>query len=272
MTLEGMPTKLGKERDEWILGAVLDGRADFSFADVRSDAGEKTAVFRVFRDALTIEGVRMNVSASLQQRIADVTGCMLMTAKVADLLWMQREVTLTPFTRPITSSTEAMIDNSAKIDAALSEFTAKPQGIVQTVGKHWIVDNDLASHPGKAMNYGWHFSGSNFSGLTGEVNASLQKDQAGTYVRLIQGRGTAHDPSHTDYSQICVLMSRTCLLDGSEVDIQSVLSDPSTASLGSHQGPLKVFRQPGVEEVKGMLVLPTQTVTADPDVTPVPSV
>ena len=246
MTL-ALPPNYGAERDEAILAYIRDSNYTANLVPVTSTANGHTATVYVFQDALMIEGVRINVSAKLQQTIADMLGCSLMPAKVADLAWMQRATTLTPYTMPITSSTQAMIDNSAKMDAALAKLPPTPAlGIIQTVGKHWLIDNDLATRTGKAMNYGWHFAGSNYQGITGEVNASLQKDSTGQYVRLIQGRGWAHDASHTDYSQICVLMSQMAELDGKSVELAALLTDPTYAALVSHQGKMTVLRQPGV--------------------------
>jgi len=263
-----LPPDHGPERDEAILAYIRDSQYTANLVPVTSSIEGHTATFYVFQDALMIEGVRINVSAKLQQTIADMLGCSLMTPKIADLAWMQRATTLTPFTRPITSKTADMIDNSAKMDAALAKLPPTPTlGIIQTVGKHWLIDNDLAAKPGKAENYGWHFVGSNYQGLTGEVNASLQKDpKSGQYVRLIQGRGWAHDMSHVDYSQICVLVSQMADLDGAAVELASILTDPALAALGSHQGKMTVLRQPGVPVTPLQEVLyPTTEITPESD-------
>lgn len=266
MALE-LPPDHGPERDEAILAYIRDGHYTADLLPVTSQYNGHTATFWVFQDALKIEGVRVNVSAWLQQTIADMLGCSLMTPKIADLAWMQRSCTLPPFTRPITSSTAAMIDNSAKIDAALAKLDPQPTGLIQTVGKHWLIDNDLAQKQGKAENYGWHFTGSNYQGLTGEVNASLQKDpKTNQYVRLIQGRGWAHDINHVDYSQICVLMSQMVDLDGGSAELAQILTNPDLAGLASHQGKMLLLRQPGVPVVPlHEMLFPVIQITADPD-------
>jgi hypothetical protein len=196
------------------------------------------ATFYVTADALKLEGVRFNVSARLQQRIADALGCLLLTAKLADLLWLQRGVTLLPSPQAITSSTKAMQQHSARVDALLQ--AGSPQGpIVQSVGKHWILDNDTLSHPGKACNYGWHFPGTSLGGS--KWGAAVTPP-----LRLIQDRGWFHDEKHIDYSQTACLVSRACLVDGVKRDLADVLRDPQLAPLVSHQGPLRLLRQPGV--------------------------
>jgi len=242
----GLPPNVGPDREAIILQAVLDGKASVSWSKVTSNYEGHVGEFNVFSDALKLSGVRVNVSAETEQKIADAMGCLLLTPKLADLLWAQAGVILTPKPRPITASTRAMVEHSFDIDKEL-EALGYPTGLMQTVGKHWVIDELLAQKPGRAMNYGWHFRGQSFGGLKGEVTASLLKDSTGQYVRLIQGRGTAHDMHHADYSQICVLVARSCTIDGVEMDLEAVLKDPVLAHLASHTGKMTIFRQPGVE-------------------------
>lgn len=242
----------GPDRESAILGYVSDGRFQVEYSTIKSSHGEHEAEFQVFSDALKVEGIRVNVSAETQQKIADMLGCLLLTPKLADLMWLQREVTLHPFPRPITATTEAMVEHSTKIDAALTKL-GNPRGLIQTVGKHWVVDNEIPA--GKAMNYGWYFEGASFQGIGGEVCATLSKDGRGQYIRLIQGRGTAHDPHHVDYSQTCTLAARGCVVDGQSRDLVEVLRDAELAPLASHQGALRILRQPGVPEPENVVIV-----------------
>ncbi len=264
MTLD-LPPNPGPGRDEAILTYIREGRYTADLRPLTSNVNGHTAIFYVFCDALKVEGVRVNVSAKLQQTIADMLGCSLLTPKVADLAWAQRTVTLPPFTRPITATTAAMIENSGKIDAALAKLNLTGRDLIQTVGKHWVIDNDLLTKTGRAENYGWHFEGSSFQGIKGEAVASLQKDKTGQYMRLIQGRGWAHDMEHVDYSQVCVLMSQMCEVDGKSLELRAVLTDPDLAPLASHQGVMKVFRQPGVPVTPlHEYLLPVVDITVEP--------
>jgi len=262
MTLQ-LPENAGPDRENAILDYVSQGHYEASFSTVTSTYNEHTAEFQVFSDALKIEGVRVNVTAETQQKIADMTGCLLLTPKLADLMWIQRTVKLNPHPRQITSSTAAMIEHSGKIDADLVSL-GNPTGLLGTVGKHWVIDNDLLVKTGKAMNYGWHFEGASYQGIKGEAVASLAKGPNGQYLRLIQGRGTAHDMHHSDYSQVCVLVARSCRVDGEDMDLIALLSDPALAPLASHQGVLRVFRQPGVPDPGPQaIIMPEITITAD---------
>lgn len=253
-----LPPHDGPERENAIRDQVSRGHFSVRWATITSSNGRHTAEFHVLADALKIDGVRVNVSAETQQIIADMTGCMLLTPKLADLIWVQREISLTPFPRAITGTTQGMIDHSAKIDAALARFS-NPNGLIATVGKHWVIDDELLTHKGMAENYGWHFEGPAFQGMTGAPCASRATAPNGQVVRVIQGTGWAHNMFHSDYSQVCVLVSRSCKVDGVEHDLRTVLQDPELASLASHTGPMKVLRQPGVPE-------PTDTTIVIPEI------
>lgn len=254
-----LPPNVGPTRDQAILQRVREGRYDLIlWAPILSTYNEHKAEFQVFADALKMDGVRINVTAEVQQQVADLLDCTLLTPKLADLIWDQREVTLTPFPRGNTngmSTTQAMVDHSKKIDDALAKL-GNPSGLISTVGKHWLIDNDLLAKPGKAENYGWHFSGSSYQGIKGEANATLMKDANGMFIRLIQGRGWQHDMHHADYSQTCVLVNRACVVDDQIVDILDVLQNPELAGLASHQGVMKVLRQPGVPDYTKTLTTP----------------
>jgi hypothetical protein len=126
--------------------------------------------------------------------------------------------------------------------------------ILQTVGKHWILTNKIASGA-KAANYGWHFKGSTFGGSKFEAAVSLPA------VRVIQGIGTAHDRFHTDYSQTCVLASQACVYQGQDRLLSDLLTDPIASKLLSVEGPLQITRQPGVTQPEPMVLTPSVGVT-----------
>jgi hypothetical protein len=247
--IDDCPKDHGPDRDRWILSAVQSGGFEASFSEVLSVHGDHEARFWIFSDALKVGGVRVNVSADLQQRIADLLSCSLLTPFLADLAWLRRGATLTPHTRPITSLTSAMVDHSRLIDEDLAKL-GQPSGVVSTVGKHWVIDDEMLGHPNKTENYGWHFPGQSFGGSAWSAAASSLKE-GGHGLRLIQGRGWAHDKSHVDYSQTCVLVSRTCVVDGLRKRLEDVLGDPGLAWHASHSGPMRTFRQPGVPEFNG---------------------
>ena len=260
--LDDFPSKHGPDRDAKILECVREGyRAKYNFVKITSEYKGHKAEFQVFEDALKIDGVRVNVTPTTQQQIADLLRCILPTAKLYDLMWHLCEHKIEPLPRPITSSTEAMIQHSLDIDGELADLDPPmPQGLKSTVGKTWIVDNVLAIKPKMACNHGWHFiNGRTYKGIGGNVNPALLKNpNTGQYWYMIQARGTHHGPSHVDYSQVCVLVSRQCWVDGKERDIHDVLQDPELAPLANHDGILKVLRQPGVTELEPIVDLPVK--------------
>ena len=238
------PPLPGPARDAVILDAIRTGNYSVSWTTITSDVGGRHAEFRVFADALKVSGVRVSVSAALQQTIADMLGCSLLTAKLADLIFAQRAITLVPHTQTpdVTMVTSAvMVKQSAWIDTQIPlDF---PGGIIQTVGKHWIVDNLFATNPathGRAINYGWHMTSATFGGAIWPRSVTLPT------VWTIQNRGWAHAPQEADYSQNCVLVARDCLVDGVSMDLHTVFQDPQLAPLANADGVLRVLRQPGV--------------------------
>src|SRR5208282_4634714 len=162
----GYPPKAGPERDAAILDAITKGNFTAKWGTIKSEIPGHTAEFTVLGDALMIDGVRINVSATLEQQIADLLSCSLLTPKLADIIWMQATVVIPPSPQPISSSTEAMIAHSKRIDALIAHVGGK--GNISTVGKHWVICNGLETHKGKAENYGWHFNGAKFDGQTFE--------------------------------------------------------------------------------------------------------
>lgn len=246
-----LPPNAGSERDQAILDHVRNGNYEVTWATITSDHAGHHAEFQIFADALKIGGVRVNVTAKLQQQIADELGCMLLTPKLADLMWAQREVTLPPhLVRPFSVTTAAMVQHSQMIDAALAKMS-NPYGLLGTVGKHWVIDNGLLPKrmlqgAPVAMNYGWHFVGQSFGGSGFEITATHMQDDLGRLCRLVQGKGTKHNILHVDYSQTCTLVWATCTVDGNEMPLSDLLQHPVLSHLANQGGFLSVLRQPGV--------------------------
>lgn len=244
MTLN-LPPDMGTARDLAIIEHVKQGNFEIEWARIVSDYGNHTAEFFVFADALQVEGVRVNVSAWGQQKIADLLDCMPLTPKLADLIWVQRLITLKPhLVRPYTTSTAGMFAHSKMIDDELAA-QGNPEGLRGTVGKLWVLDNDLLKRPKFAMNYGWHFDGFTFEGSSFEITASALKTPDGRLSRMIQGKGTKHDAKFSDYSQVCVLVSLNCKVNGNEARLDEVLKHPEFSHLANIGGILHVLRQPG---------------------------
>ena len=229
-----------------VLAAVAAGNYELAWAPLA--VGD--VVLQVSARPLKVEGVSVNVSATIQQQVADLLNAMLPTPKIMDLMWLGRAATVQPFTQPITSSAAGMLKASATVDGWV-EAAGNPGGIL-VLEKTWCVGNSLLEHPGKAMNYGLfcvpNQPDNHYSGIATEACVSIANPKLG---RVIQGQGWAHDPAHLDYSQWCPLVQRACTVGGSSGDLADVLQDPKRAPLLSHEGVLRVLRQPGVPVYQG---------------------
>jgi len=232
-----------------ILDRVRVGDATFRWVDL--PVGGRL-VLRVMPDALRLDGLRVPVSARTAQQAADLLGAMLPTALIEDLVWRAAAVRVRPKPqRPDWWSAhmwEAVEQCHQDIQEQLPA-ELDPGAIIATVGKSWVLTNELLAHEGRAANYGWHHSGAGFRAVSGSMP-------------VWQPLSTAHNADHWDYSQTLRLVARDCLVDGAPRDLHDVLQDRELAPLVSHEGPLRLLRQPGVEEITGAVVLPPQEISA----------
>ena len=251
-----IPSVIG-EREKYIFDQVVKGNFDARWCNLQFSACGHDVRLLVMEDALKIEGTRVNVSATLSQNLADIFDASLPTAQVADAIFGFAQRRADPRPMPITTATSAMIQHSESVDKQLTG-----SGLASTVGKHWILDEQLQSKIGSACNYGWHFVGASFQGIKGFLPATTL---SGQNTRVIQPNATAHDPHHVDYSQICQLVSQQCWIDGIEMRFEDVIKDPQYAPAVSHQGALKIDRQPGVLKIQGQIILMPTIITGDND-------
>jgi len=201
----------------------------------------------------TYNGVRLPVTAVEMQKIADLTGCMMLTPKVVDLIWLEAAKTGRQFDSVVNLGPGKIVAEAdihtvhEHVEAALASAGGDNGGIIDSVGKYWVVCNAMtigkyAAQQRQAVNYGWPTKGhGNGPGVTGKVN-------------VWQTIGSQHDVGHYDPSQVIRLMYRTAMLlragstDWEEVDLFDIAKDPELSWLISHEGPMKIVRQQGVPE------------------------
>ena len=239
------------DRENYIYSQVLAGNFEAEWTPLEFTRDEMTVRINVMKDALKIDGVRVNVSAELQQKLADVFDASFLTAQIADLMFLRADHRIEPCPFTISSTVAAMIKHSAAVDSKIGQ---KPTGLVAPAGKHWILDRKLDYNSSKACNYGWHFLGKAYRGIKGYPVASSLNSLNGTSVSVIQPNACAHDIRHSDYSQICQLAAQDCWVDGAPHRLSNLLQDPVKCSLVVHGGPLIYTRQPKTNPITGTVV------------------
>jgi hypothetical protein len=279
MTFPTNPT----ERDAYILQRVREGEFSLDWAPIELEEDGFKVILYVQADALKIEGVRINVTAEMSQQIADMTGAVLLTPKVADLIYHFAAFRIEPHPQTWNNTTQGMIDHSKAIDAALAAYTTYGMAntpLIGVTGKYWTLSNTLLGSDGKpriaqgfpvAMNYGWHFlGGSSFKGIPGYECVSHLRDPSTKEVyHVIQDAATAHNSKHGDYSQTHRSMADVLIVNGENMATVDALRHPVIGKMLSHEGPLHVVRQPGVPEPKEkVIIMPEITITASAEIVP----
>lgn len=191
----------------------------------------------------TFNGVRLAATAQELQEIAYLTGCMLMTPKIVDMIYTEALNTGTHLESVVNVHGQIVAmaninDVHEALETALAKVNGNKSGFIECVGKYWVICNELLI--GKwgarqAANYGW------FTKLAGN-GPSVTK-----VSNIWQTLGIAHDASHQDPSQVIRMVSRMAkLLPANsttglweDVDLVDLLGDPDLAPLISHQGVVK---------------------------------
>jgi hypothetical protein len=232
---------------DYLADALSDGRIEFEFHSITATGkyGDELC-FEVFADAAKIDGVRFMVTAIETQELADALGLMMTTPKIEDLIAIDAQVTIAPITQ-IKGNITALAkqeDYSAAVDKAL-EGKDTDGKLISTVGKSWVLSNRLV--PGgkyglhTACNYGWVYPTARYNAVT-------------RGLKCWQQPGYAHNDVHKDASQVLRLVNPKCTIRRGNKDtwdmitLQEVLQDVDLAPMVSHEGVLKVLRQPSVRE------------------------
>jgi len=246
--LRGWPDR-GPEREAAILQAVANGHyLPIEWRPVTVERHGHQARFWIAQDALRVgdaqDSARVNVTAMTAQRLADRLGSSLPTTLMLDEVARQYTVQAEPCIQPPGRDSRlkaglsphmddlgAMVTHSRQVDRAVKALTREPF-VICNVGKHWVLSNRLTSKPNAAANYGWYSKSAPYLSASG--------------MRMWQTLGTAHNTSHTDYSQVFQPVRNVVELDGVVLPLAEVLAHPEFWVALSDEGPLKVTRVPGV--------------------------
>jgi len=231
-----------------VVSAVRNGQARFEWDEVVSESGGNRLYLSVMRDAIrfdrvpamnwhrspihgderTFDGVRVPATAAEMQEIADMLFCMLPTPLMLDLIWTQAKLRFDPVVNLGAGkivATQNVTNVHEAVEKKIAAAGGYPElGIIASVGKYWVVCNQLARPNLKygirtACNYGWHSSTGAYVGVI-------------PGIKVWQGEGTAHNDQHVDPSQVIRLvyrMARLVRADGSEdrVDLHDVAEERS---------------------------------------------
>ncbi len=235
-----LPDGLTQEREDRIIRELLSGNVpqfmrQFTEVDASgkdSTGSERQLKLYVLSDYLCVgddeDFVRVPLNPLSAQRVADEFGCVLPTKKMVDLVWKAASVKLEP--QPIPpdskmSTTKRFVEHNRKVQAVLNGR----RGLVAGHKKDVVVTNRLLDAAGKVLHkvaiYGWQY-------LTGKVIQDLNPRD--------------HDDKYADYSHGIRLVAERCELDGSLIDVRSVLTDPVLCALLTDEGPMRITAYPRV--------------------------
>ncbi len=228
-----------RSREIQIIQAFTDGHhLPLVWVELRARIDTATADhlarFFVLRDAvqLGIEGdsFRPNLTALGHQKIADIVGAVLPTPRLIELAWEQGFWISPSLQTPDAkmAHTERMLQHSRDVDAKVRMHHELVAG---NVGKHWVLTNST--------------EGKTISGSPAAANFGWARKRCAPFNPW-QPESTCHDIHHVDYSQVCWLVRRDVILDGTEIDIEDIGRDPELCQLMHHE-PLRVWCVPDPE-------------------------
>jgi peptidoglycan hydrolase-like protein with peptidoglycan-binding domain len=170
--------------------------------------------------------IRVPLDAPTARTVADITGHMLPTSQISDIIWLQAAYRLAPRPMgppdfPYDSSMMSVYRfelHSHWIDQQLRTANGHPEGLVAGHKKDVVLSNHLLEHPGRVAIYGWHRLDGN----------------------PIQGPevSIAHEDTYYDYSHGIRLIHQTAKVKGASVSLKELLADPARSQMLSREGPI----------------------------------
>jgi hypothetical protein len=173
-------------------------------------------LYVVSRDAIKIDGIRINLSSKYQQELAEEWGACLLTPRVVDIIYAN-SFKLDPKPRSISSSIQDMIAHSEAVDEQLKDKEISSTTPIAPVGKDWCyppVSN------GKATIYGWNINNNQLSWNGIKTHPSTFSGK-----RVLQPISTIHNIDHFDYSSTVRFMSEI-IIDGQFYKCKDVIDKP----------------------------------------------
>jgi hypothetical protein len=218
------------EREEEIYRALAAGnlpdflrhpvRLTTEFAD--SSGTIHTLQYEVLPDYLAIgndeDFCRIPMNPHTAQRLADIFGASLITAKISDHIYQNAEVRLEPFFyKPIGNANETVekfVIHHHQIEKQKAAAGGGNGQLIAGIKKDVILSERIAQRTDRVVIYGWH-----------------KPDR-----QPIQPVYSGHVDWYVDYSHGIRLMNATVILDGEAVSVVSILTDPVLFRVLSDEG------------------------------------
>jgi hypothetical protein len=240
--MQSLGAKDNTNRDNLIVKEILRGNIPpffRKFVPVTITEKNNTLVYNVSPDYLCIgddnDYTRAPLGAPAAQRIADVFGCTLPTAKMSNQIWKAAGAKLAP--KPMSYRTSTIsgktynpqeflkskmtdTDSFAEHNRVIQEQLAghAPGELVAGHKKDVVISNQLASRLDKVAIHGLH----------------------NTKGQAIQGGSWGHDLAYRDYSHGIRLVDLTATLNGKPVSlVKDIMQNKEYAYLVSDEGALQ---------------------------------
>ena len=234
--IPGYPTyKEIQLRHTMVIDAVKCGYVTYSWVPI--EISDSLTIF-VTNDALQIgqegDSIRFAMNTETQQKVADILDSYLPTTKIVDIIWKNSKKLL-PNPQKISASKHAIYKHHKAIEKAKKD----EEGLISG-WKDWCIGQAVFKNKNKAINYGWHVDTEKNNWMGIKLSPGV------TEGKVIQPAASVHDIYHTDYSQLCRLVSKKALFNGVEVDLADIISESGLAYMISSDGTLDDMRHPGV--------------------------
>lgn len=228
-------------RSQELVKLIRQGAAEYKWADIKSQDGDRVLIMRVTAEPVKVAGVRINLTARGEQQAADALDVLLLTQKISDLIHEQADLKIQPqYQQWVNDGSMSRADRMVEYSQILDRVIAgRPFRLASNLGKDWILTPELfksGNHPAslkpwkeRGANYGWY------------------QDSG----KPIQPVGHAHGLDHADYSQLVRFVSPMAQLslDGGKsfqiVKLADILTSNQYYPLASYQR-LGAARHPGV--------------------------
>lgn len=225
----GWSTASTADREAAISSELLNGNVpgflrrfcDIKIQGIDSTGIEHEVVVGVLPDYLSLgtdeDFLRIPMSPTTAQCVADAYGCLLPTRKLVDAIYSHAELKIPP--HPLTEDRETLstfAQHQEILESQLQDLKGPHGRLIAGIKKDVVVSNELTSRHGHVAIYGWH-----------------QPD--GTPIQPLT---TVHVAEYVDYSHGVRLVSQYVLVDGKPMRMEKVLKDETLHTLLSDEGPL----------------------------------